>query len=178
LIALAEGGRSHSGKEENKPPSRARSARGLTRRLKIDTAGSTFPATAGRAKEERVMNKSIQIAPPNSFIVVIDRASKLDVPRVIAGRKNVAGTPSCIAIGTLCNIDGETCVSLTDQAPPGEPVYDGILETPKRRVSVCSMLLDPFVECDVPSETTRVRVWTNRPSEPDNIQIVVESAPG
>jgi hypothetical protein len=124
------------------------------------------------------MNKSIQIAPPNSFIVVIDRATRdLDVPRVIPGRKNVAGTPSCIAMGTLCNLDGETSLSLTDQAPAGEPAYDGILETPTRRVSVCSMLLEPFIECDVPGETTRVRVWTNRPSEPDNIQIVVQAAP-
>ena len=78
-------------------------------------SGSSCVAGTSRIEEESVMNKSVRVAPPNSFVIVMDlgTAKKLDVPRVIVGRADVVGTPSCIAIRTLASIDSRD-VDLSD----------------------------------------------------------------
>jgi hypothetical protein len=121
------------------------------------------------------MKYNLRVAPPNSLVLVMDLAGEMDIPRVVRGRSNVAGTRSCIAIGTRSSQDGETLISLTDEEiPVGEPAFDGTLDTPKRNVSVCSILLEPLIGCEVASEKTRVRVWTNHLAEPDEVRIVVQ----
>ena len=123
------------------------------------------------------MTSTVRIAPPNSLLLVVDDPGKIDVPRIVRGRTNVAGTRSCIAIGTRSAQDGETLVSLASEDAPDEaPAFDGVLDTPRKTLSVCSVLLSPIIECKVASERTRGRVWTNHPSEPDTVRIVV-SAP-
>jgi hypothetical protein len=122
------------------------------------------------------MKYSLRFAPPNSVVLVMDLAGEMDIPRIVRGRSNVTGTQSCIAIGTRSSQDGETLLSVTDneEVPVGEPTFDGTLDTPMRKVSVCSILLEPLIECEVASGKARVRVWTNHPAEPDEVRIVVQ----
>jgi hypothetical protein len=123
------------------------------------------------------MKATARVAPANSLLLVMDRAGSCDIPRVMRGKANVVGTKSCVAIGTLSAQDGETSIVLSDEdLPVGEPAFDGTLDTPKMRVSVCSVLLEPIIECKVVTARTRVRIWTNHPSEPDTVRIFVQRA--
>jgi hypothetical protein len=121
------------------------------------------------------MRLTVTLAPRNSLILVMDRAAGA-IPEAMAGRL-VAATPTCIAVGTRSEHDGETSISLADEATPSEgganPRFDGVLKTPSRRLSVCSVIEEVLLEMSVRSDETRVQVWANDAAEPDNIAIVV-----
>lgn len=121
------------------------------------------------------MRKESLTAPRNSLVLVMDR-TVADIPASMS-HGLVAATESCVAIGTLSELDGETSISLSDEeadAGSGEaPVFDGVLNTPSGKLSVCSVLDEVLLECDVSSCRSRVRVWANHSSEPDEIRIVV-----
>lgn len=89
----------------------------------------------------------------------------------------VAATPSCIAIGTLSEYDGETLISLSDEASLYEVdlfiIFDGVLKTPTRKLSLCSVLDETLITLEVATENTRVQVWVNDDKEPDKINIAV-----
>jgi hypothetical protein len=120
------------------------------------------------------------VAPPNSVILVMDQTVG-KVPGSM-NQNLVTATPSCVAVGTLCQADGETLLSLSDEMPlrlPKQaPVFDGILPTPSKRLSVCSVHDEPLLLLDVPSSNTRVRIWGNHPAEPNEIWIVVGNKAG
>jgi hypothetical protein len=121
------------------------------------------------------MKTEIRVAPRNSLILIMDQA----IGRIPDSMNEalVAATPSCIAVGTLCEQDGKTHISLSDDASSLasglSSVFDGMLDTPTRTLSVCTVLDQALLTLDVVAERTRVQVWTNRDSEPDEIHVVV-----
>lgn len=121
------------------------------------------------------MRLAVTLAPKNSLILVMDRAVGV-IPETMAGGL-VAATPTCIAVGTRSEHDGETSISLSDEATPsggGSHLrFDGVLKTPSRRISVCSVLDEVLLEMGIPSDETRVQVRANDAAEPDNIAIFV-----
>ena len=121
------------------------------------------------------MRLAVTLAPRNSLILVMDRAVGV-IPESMAGRL-VAATLTCIAVGTKSEHDGETSILLSDEATPSgggfSPRFDGVLKTPSRRLSVCSVLDEVLLEMSVPSDEAHVQVWTKDATEPDNIAIVV-----
>lgn len=52
-------------------------------------------------------------------------------------------------------------------------MFDGELDTPSRTLSVCTCLEDVFLQEEARGDTTRVQVWTNDPSEPDRVSILI-----
>jgi len=121
------------------------------------------------------MRRTIVATPRNSLILVMDRTIGV-IPDAMGGGL-VAATSSCVAVGTLSEYDGETSISLSDEGKAlgfdSTPVFDGMLETPSKVLSICTVLNDVLLELGVPSEKTRVRIWANDVSEPDNIVVVV-----
>jgi hypothetical protein len=121
------------------------------------------------------MINETRVAPDNSLILVMDRTVGT-VPDSM-NRNLVSATPSCVAIGTMAQADGETFISLSDEIPARlpkqEPVFDGIIPTPSKRLSVCSVHDEPLLVLDVAASSTRVRIWANHPWEPNEIWIVV-----
>jgi hypothetical protein len=121
------------------------------------------------------MKKEIRLAPKNSVILIMDQSIG-EIPKAM-NKALVAATPSCIAVGTLCEYDGETLISLSDGVlPPGANmflVFDGVLRTPTRKLSLCSVLDEALIALDVPTERTRVQIWANDNTEPDQIHVVV-----
>ncbi len=68
--------------------------------------------------------------------------------------------------------DGETEVTLgaaRDVDPGGPPVFDGVLETPSKAVIISTAEHETVMNANVPTQSTRVRIWTNHPTEPDRI---------
>jgi hypothetical protein len=118
------------------------------------------------------MHNTIRIAPPNSLLFVSDVDG--GTPPEITRRGRLWTTSSCIAVGCLAFMDGETEVSLgqaRDVDPGGQPAFDGVLETPNRAVMVSTAEGEKVLDAGVPGKSTRVRIWTNHPTEPDRVII-------
>jgi hypothetical protein len=118
------------------------------------------------------MAVSIKVAPPNSLLFISDQNGGV-APEPVRGAQ-ILSTSSCISVACLMSQDGETEVTLgsaPDIRPGGFAVFDGLLETPNRSVVVSTVEGHPLLEARVPRVTTRIKVWVNRPKEPDQVVI-------
>lgn len=119
-----------------------------------------------------MMTLRARLAPPNSLIFISDPyGGSAPYPKRGA---TVLATSSCISVACLMSQDGETEVTLgpADEIAPGHvPAYDGELETPHRVVTISTVEGEAVLEASVPERSTRVRVWVNRPREPDVIKV-------
>lgn len=118
-----------------------------------------------------------KIAPPNSLLLLMDK-DKGVIPESMNG-KLIAATHSCIAIGTFSETDGETLVMLTDESNFVEKfsrllkIYSGVLETPNKRLDLCTVLLKTVLMIPVSNTESQVDIWANREDEPDHLCVVV-----
>lgn len=121
------------------------------------------------------MRQTVKVAPSNSVILVMDRTAGY-IPEGM-GNELVVSTPTCIAVGTLSEHDGETSISLSDEGSPSGfgpgPKFDGVLKTPSKNLAVCSVLDEVLLETRVPSSETHVQVWANDDNEPNRIAVVL-----
>jgi hypothetical protein len=115
--------------------------------------------------------------PPHSIVFISDR-SVCDIPETLAGNL-VTYTRSCVVVGTLAFMDGSTRVSLDRHHEPHDLalVFDGLLETPSKVLSVSTSHDETLMELELETERTRVRIWVNDPREPDDIRVVATPAP-
>lgn len=121
--------------------------------------------------------RRIKIAPPNSILFIEDvdggAVPTADKPPAILWNHR------CISVGTLMENDGETTVKLghlSEIAKEESPSFDGVIETPTGTVCV-SVVPDRVVLQDGSgSPRTRIVIWTNHPTEPDEIVIGFERA--
>ena len=113
----------------------------------------------------------ITVAPPNSIIFVNDPTSEADIPQDI-GRGLVWATDTCVAIGTLAEMDGETTIRLARDfpTPRGEVIYEGTIKTPGRLVAINTSEGVPLISLTTGPES-RLTVWANDSSEPDLILV-------
>jgi len=124
------------------------------------------------------MIQEICLAPRNSLVLIMDQTVG-EVPENM-GQSLLAATRSCIAIGTRSETDGQTRISLSDEKPfgiPNEPpVFDGVIPTPSKMLTVCSVLDESLLALSVLHSNTRVQIWANDRIEPDRIWIVGSKA--
>jgi hypothetical protein len=122
---------------------------------------------------ERIkMLNVLRVSPPNSLLFISDLGGG-ETPHMTRGPR-IWATPTCIAVGCLAFMDGETEVSMgkmEEVDPGGSPVFDGYLETPNRSVIVSTVDRSPILDAAVSNFRTRVKIWTNHPKEPDRIRI-------
>ncbi|MDB6013971.1 MAG: hypothetical protein JWL65_6221 [Gammaproteobacteria bacterium] len=121
------------------------------------------------------MADSKRLAPPYSVVVISDSGGGkvLDAMR---GQLIVA-TNSCVAVGCLSEVDGETefVLGVSSEVNPGEPpTFEGKLGTPSRRLEISSVLGDLILVTTVPQYETLVRIWVNDPKEPDRVIVGIE----
>ena len=120
------------------------------------------------------MAKSVSIAPPNGLIFISD-ASGGDTPEFVP-HELVLSTDTAISVCCLPDMDGETKITLglaLETELPGAPVFDGVLKTLTNIVLVSTCEHETIIKAEVPSRETRVRIWTNRTQEPDEITIAL-----
>ncbi|HEX4157002.1 MAG TPA: hypothetical protein VHY79_00880 [Rhizomicrobium sp.] len=130
---------------------------------------------AGVAKGFEFMSTlECSVAAPNSLIFIEDPTHDYTVPSNTGGP--LTYTSSCITVGTLESSRGdETIVRLGSDVgtPEGKMIFNGTLETPGRCVEVGTSWLERIFSMPVNDIVTRVRIWTNHPTEPDQIWIEV-----
>lgn len=111
-----------------------------------------------------------RVAPPNSLLFISgpDGGSAPFPERGAA----ILSTPSCISVSCLMSQDGESEVVLgpaKDIHPGRSPAFDGQLEVPHRVVTISTVEGEIVLEAPVADRRTRVRIWVNRPRDPDEI---------
>jgi hypothetical protein len=118
------------------------------------------------------MAKFARVAPPNSLLFISDSSDGLG-PEFIPGQL-ILSSPSCISVGCFMWQDGQTDVTLGDAHevdPGGSAAFDGLLDTSSRAVVVWTVERETIFDTPVPNSRTRVRIWVNRPVEPDKVII-------
>lgn len=122
------------------------------------------------------MALSVRAAPPNSVVLLEDPVGG-DVPESIRGAALIAATPSCIAVGCRAEVDGDTEFTLGpgQEVDPGySPAFDGTLETPSRVLAIRSVLGEIILKVAVPQQRTRILVWTNDATAPNEVIVGVQ----
>ena len=120
------------------------------------------------------MLKSVKLAPIFSIIFLSDNGP-IEVPKHSDVRR-INASASCIAVPTFPEADGETQITLSNSAGARAdvPAFDGLLETPNKFLAVATGDDVQLLGAEVASVHTRVRIWTNHPTEPDMIDIVLD----
>jgi hypothetical protein len=118
--------------------------------------------------------QTVQISPEySSFYVAGSREVK--VPFGVENKPFVI-SPECINVSCLMWQDGDTTVSLgwaseLDLKKP--PSFDGMLSTPFGVVILFDVNTPEIMSMAVPDKETRIRIWTNHPSEPDEVIVAL-----
>ncbi|NVN87020.1 MAG: hypothetical protein HXX15_13145 [Rhodopseudomonas sp.] len=119
------------------------------------------------------MKQSVRIAPPNSLFFLEDPSGGKS-PEIDDRPVRIWSTRSCIIVACLCFVDGETEFDASTSAadvPSTPAAFDGILDTPSGIVEVSTSEREVLLRCDVGTHVTRVRVWTDHPTEPEHIHV-------
>ena len=126
----------------------------------------------------------ITVAPPHSMFFVSDPDIEV-IPKIDGRTPSIWATTSCLAIGCLMFQDGETELTLLawDEADRAvatlaadrafSQVFDGLLETPNKRLAISTSENTVLLWLPVFVSNSRVRVWTNHPTEPERIFVLV-----
>lgn len=118
--------------------------------------------------------KYIQIAVPNSVVLVMDQSAG-EIPDSMNGGI-VSASPTCVAIGTASEVDEQVLLELTDTPPDPDTdltqIHTSRISTPSREVAVCSIYDERLLSTDVPSDVSQIEVWVNHPTEPNRIVVV------
>lgn len=124
------------------------------------------------------MKLEVKIAPPNSILLVMDRET-IDIPESMEGEL-ISATPSCVAVGTLSEFDGETSVTLTNEgrlaheADGLREIFRGDLEVPSKEVYVCTSLNEVVLQLSVSTTRTQIAIYSNHQLEPSRLYIVLD----
>jgi hypothetical protein len=119
--------------------------------------------------------QSIRIPVLNSLLYIRDSEST-NFPDV-DGKGASWLTKSCLAVSCLPDCDGETLVTIGivhEVRLARAPLFDGILETPSRKIIVETVLAAKILEAAIPRLRTRVVVWTNGHRATDIVVIGLE----
>jgi hypothetical protein len=116
--------------------------------------------------------KRITVAPEYVSFYVAGKLS-VEIPLDREHRRIVA-TQDCINIPCLYWNDGDTTITLgpfdeVDTAT--EPAFDGMLNTPDNKIILFDAVEPEMASAHVPATQTRIRIWTNHPTEPDDVTI-------
>lgn len=121
-----------------------------------------------------MINQTRTLRLPNSLLLVQDSAAA-EPPDSFSGRL-ITASPTCIAIGTLSEADGETTVRLVDsneRALPALEEFVGELDTPSRYILVSTVDGQEIMRQLVEEAKVRVRIYVSHSVEPDDVAVVI-----
>ena len=119
----------------------------------------------------------VRLAPPHSIIFICDPTTgPTGIPSNM-GAGLASATDSCVAVGTLAEMDGETTIRLSDDFtdPQGDVVFEGMIKAPSGIVAISTSGREQLASIRV-SQNAHITVWANDASEPDLILVRARSA--
>lgn len=127
-----------------------------------------------------MISETLWIAAPNSQILLTDEVKNRH-PGLV--RAAVAVGRNGLALPTLMSQDGDTEVRVIvgsgpfgPQAPDLAIVFEGRLSVPSRVLALSSVDLTVYRRIPVGSDRPRIRVATNHHSEPNIIELAIDSS--
>ncbi len=120
--------------------------------------------------------KTVTVA-PEYVSFYISGSDNFDVPvdRLLAG---VTATSECIVVTCIYYNDGDTTITLgpSNELPAQNmPLRsDSVLETPQHRVLLSDVHMPEILSMSVPGSRTRIRIWSNHETQPDNVMIALD----
>ncbi|MGE0500896.1 MAG: hypothetical protein AB7I79_04460 [Rhizobiaceae bacterium] len=121
------------------------------------------------------MTRTSRVIAPEYLSFYIAGSEDVDIP-LDHELRGVIATRDCINVRCLYYYDGDTTVTLgsfEEVAKSEPPKFDGMLNTPARVVLLFDANMPEIMRADVAGDETRVRIWTNHPTEPDDIVIAL-----
>lgn len=119
--------------------------------------------------------KTVSVA-PEYLSFYIAGVHKITVP-LDHDRVGIVATEQCINVGCLYWNEGNTTITLGPfeelQPQKTPPKFDRMLDTPEYRVVISDAITPEMLTAVVPSIRTRVRIWTNHKTEPDDVIIAL-----
>jgi hypothetical protein len=109
----------------------------------------------------------------NSFYIAGSR--NVDVPQAIGGAA-FATNRHCINVGCRMWHDADIWIALgrpNEVHLAGKPALDWPILTPDRQVLLFDANHPELMRLPAGTNNTRIRVWTNHPTEPDEVIVVV-----
>jgi hypothetical protein len=121
------------------------------------------------------MKQLVTTSPPNSILLVMSSKSG-EAPETFSGNV-VSHTESCVAIQTLCEIDGETLLLLTDDIAEIFPsmhnlLFEGEIAFADHEISVVNSHNEVILSQKMSGQKARIQVWANEIREPNQIGVV------
>lgn len=120
------------------------------------------------------MKQSCRLAPPNSIFFIEDAAGA-ELPPIDGKAPRIWASQHGIIVGCLSFMDGETEFTASDSAEDAAhsiPTFSGDVATPSGLIEVSTSEREVLLRVPVAGAVTPVRIWTNHPSEPDQILAV------
>jgi hypothetical protein len=122
------------------------------------------------------MTVKIAVVAPEYVSFYVAGADDFEVP-LDHEMVGIVATDRCINVGCLYWNEGDTKIVLGPfdeiDKPLGAPKFDGFLDTPERRVLVTDANIPEILSMAVPGTRTRIRIWTNHRTEPDDVVIAL-----
>jgi hypothetical protein len=107
---------------------------------------------------------SIDVAVPNCLLFVRD-SMVAEIPDVDYGEaKPIWSTATCIVVNCMVDSEGKTNITVGAAGQVFQtrrPIFDGLLETPSRKLILDLVSDEKVLEVGVPSAKSRIRVWTD-----------------
>ena len=116
--------------------------------------------------------ETLTIAPEYLSIYVAGHR-KVQIP-LHMDKQGIFASPDCINIPALYWNDGDTRVDFgpVSEIPEiREPDFDGIINTPNKELILFDANEPQYAIAYVPSVDTRIRVWIDHPTEPENVVV-------
>jgi hypothetical protein len=120
------------------------------------------------------MKLTKRIAPPYSILFISDR--DLGEP-LEPSREPLQWSDTAVRISCLNEQDGSTTIVLGHVSEVGltsPPAFNGEIKTPNKQIVVSTALLETVLAIDVSRRNTRIWIWRNHPTEPDEIVVGIE----
>ncbi len=116
------------------------------------------------------------IVTPEYLSFYIAGSDYFDVP-LDHDRVGIVADGRSINVGCLYWNDGDTTITLGPfeeiEKPEGPPKFDGLLDTPEHRILITDANIPEILSMAVTGTRTRVRIWTNHKTEPDDVVIAL-----
>jgi hypothetical protein len=121
------------------------------------------------------MKQLVTTSPPNSILLVMGSRSG-EPPESFSGNV-VSHTESCVAVQTICELDGETLVLLTDDITEIFPsmhnlLFEGEIVLADHEVSVMNSHNEVILSLKMSGQRASIQVWANEICEPNQIGVV------
>ena len=111
---------------------------------------------------------------PGCITFITDVSTGGGLVNIDRGR-NIWSTENCVAIGLMSFMDGMTEMIFGGRdfsAHATEPQFDGFIDTPGRRLGVLTAYNEVVGQPVLVGLRTRIRIWTDHPTEPEKIDVV------